>query len=373
VDRRPQRGSVQGPDQEGYWPRPGADATSGAVPPETSPGCPSTDNLARFYADREAERFDRGAPLHDVDAVSGLIARFSPAEVPPETWARIEGPVRAWAEAVRPATPQRARNLLNALTQLALWADTHGLALEPDVLLRPGTIDRFIVQGCAHLAKGTRTNYRTQLRAVGREVVDPDLFPPQPVELPRTAQKPPYSPKETTALLSMARALPTPKMRRNMLALLAMGLGAGLRSQEMSCLVGTDVVTGDDGIAVHVPPIGDSDPRLVPVLSPWEEEIAALAGEAGRHPLFLPERDGVRRHHIPNFVGRCSQTSGGDTVSVERLRITWIVRHLEAGVPVPVLARAAGVLPAQLTKYLVFVALPSDDEARRLLRRGAGS
>ena len=66
---------------------------------------------------------------------------------------------------------------MNAVTQLAVWADTLGLPLEPETLFRPEVIDRFVKEGCAHLSAGSRTNYRTVLRAVGRKVLGPGLFP----------------------------------------------------------------------------------------------------------------------------------------------------------------------------------------------------
>ena len=41
-------------------------------------------------------------------------------------------------------------------TQPAVWVDTLGLPVEPEVVFHPDTVDRFATEGCAHLAPGTR-------------------------------------------------------------------------------------------------------------------------------------------------------------------------------------------------------------------------
>ena len=267
--------------------------------------------------------------------------------------------------ATEPHSPRRARTLLNAVTQMAVWADATGLPLDAAVVLRPSTIDRFVVEGCRELSKGTKTNYRTQLRAVGRRVLSADLFPPRPVTLPRTEQERPYEVSEVAATLAWARSLPTTRMQRNLSALLGLGLGAGLVSQEMTQLIGEDVVRDSEGVFIRV---GGAKARQVPVVRGWEDVVADLAAESGRRPFFLPDRTEIRRYHIVNFIEGCHRPNGGPQLSVERLRITWIVNHLTAGIPVQVVARAAGVQPAQLTKYFTFVSPLGDTEARRLLR-----
>jgi hypothetical protein len=327
-------------------------------------------HLHSFYADRAAENWDRGNPYYgDAAEVALLIERFNPKAVRPDVWARIESPVRLWVRTAEPDKPQRARNLMNAVTQLALWADTIALPLDADVILRPEVIDRFVTEARSRLSKGAVNNYRTHLRAVGRAVVDPSLFPPRPVTLPRTAQEAPYTLADTTALVSWSRGLPTESLRRNSRALVAMGLGAGLSSQEMACLVGTDVTVDDDGVLLAT---GGKNPRIVPVLRRWEDDIAAMAEEVKDRPFFMPHRTNVVRHQIPNFVERCMRTSPGTHLSVQRLRITWLVRQLAAGTPINALAQFAGVLPAQLCKYYVFVPPVEPAEGRRLIR-DAGS
>jgi hypothetical protein len=301
--------------------------------------------------------------------VSGFIARFSPADVSAEVWARIEGPVRLWVRRTEPQPLERARGVMNAVVQLAVWADTLGLPLEADELLRPETIDRFVVEGCAHLTKGTRTNYRTVLRAVGRKNLGPGLFPPQPVGLARSDKEPPYTAAQIAALLAWARGLPTDRMRSNAMALLSLGLGAGLSTQELARVIGTDITADAEGVIVAVTGPGA---RVVPVLRRWEEEVLARSVAVGGAPYFLPERREILRHHIPNFIERCLRTHPGPRLSVQRLRISWIVGQLRSGTPIQTLAPYAGVKPEQLAGYLRFLDAEDPVAARRRLRGAAG-
>jgi hypothetical protein len=319
-------------------------------------------------ADREAERWDHGQPVRDSDDVSRFISRFSPSEVPPEVWARIGAPVRDWVGRAEPQPLERARNLMNAVSQLAVWADTLGLPLEAEVLLRPETIDRFVVEGCSHLTKGTRTNYRTVLRAVGRKVLSAELFPPQPVGLSRSDKEPPYTAEEIAAFVAWATGLPTDRMRSNAIALIMLGLGVGITTRELARVIGTDITADADGVLVTV--TGQSA-RVVPVLHSWEDEVLARAEQVGGAPFFLPARREIMRHHIPNFIEGCRRTHPGPRLSIQRLRITWIVGQLRAGTSIQTLAIYAGVKPEQLCGYLAFVEPQDPTEARRCIREAS--
>lgn len=65
---------------------------------------------------------------------------------------------------------------MSLVTQLVVWCDGVALDLEPTVVLHPDTIDRFVIQGCAHLSSGTRLNYQSTLRTVGEAVLGAPLY-----------------------------------------------------------------------------------------------------------------------------------------------------------------------------------------------------
>jgi site-specific recombinase XerC len=174
----------------------------------------------------------------------------------------------------------------------------------------------------------------------------------------------PYSQAEITELVSWSRGLSTATMRRNVRALLSIGLGAGLSAREISRLAGTDVREEQGFVVVDV--VGERA-RTVPVRHVWAGEVLELARESGDRPFFRPERTRIVRNDILTFIDRCTDKGQDAKFCIQRLRVTWMVGHLAAGVPVGVLAQAAGVAATHLVKYVRFVPVPDADEARKLL------
>lgn len=321
-------------------------------------------SLDSFLEQRLAADWYAGQPLGVGESVSGVINRFSPRSVPPSQWARIEGLVRDSVRRAVPGSAHSAEALMNVVTQLAVWVESIGQPLSAEVVFHPDTVDRFAKEACAHMASGTQNNYRSQLRGVGAAVLGPDVYPPAPLQLPRADPVAPYSPAEVAAFRSWARGLPTERYRDNVAVILAFALGAGLSSQEINRLVGTDVTVDDDGVTVHV--IGEHA-RDVPVLAAYEDEVAKLARRAEEGPVFLPGRSAIDRKQVPNFLFRCPKGPMGRP-NVDRLRNTWIVGHLSAGTHLSALAEAAGVRPDQVVRYQRFATPPAPEVARRQLR-----
>jgi hypothetical protein len=319
--------------------------------------------LASFLADRRAERWAGGEPLRPDASVSGTVNRFSPRDVPADVWRRVEPTVKEAVTKAAPGDPQKANHQLSIVTQLAVWADRIGQPIEAKSLFHPEFLDRFITEGCAHLSHGTQLNYRTNLWRVGEAVLGGALFPPRALPLQRSSVASPYSAAAVTELVSWSRGLPTAHMRRNCRALLAIGLGAGLTSQEITSLVGTDIRVEGGVVLVEV---GGKLARSVPVLATWADEVAELADDSGPRPFYMPDRTRITRRDILGFIERCS-SEGVPKFNVQRLRITWVVGHLASGIPLSALVPASGVGVAQLGKYLRFVAPVSEGEYRRRL------
>jgi hypothetical protein len=149
--------------------------------------------------------------------------------------------------------------------------------------------------------------------------------------------------------------------------LLALGLGAGLANNEMQRLVGTDIGIDEEGIQITVR--GDR-PRTIPVLRRWEAHVKNAATVAGDGAVFLPGRPRTSAKAITYFVDRLPPSEVGP-LSVQRLRITWIVHHLRAQTPLRVLQTAAGSSAPQLVRYLAYLDDPDPLVTRRLLRDAA--
>jgi integrase len=300
--------------------------------------------------------------------VTRAVQRFSPRSIAPATWHRIERLVRSSVEKAIPTTVYKAQALMTVVTELVVWVDTLGLPLDPGVVFHPDTIDRFAREGCAHLAGGTQFNYRRQLRAVGAAVLGPESFPPPPLSLKRSDPEAPYTDRDIAALLAWCRGLPTDRYRNNIGIIIALGLGAGLKSQELGRLRASDVVQDDRGVLVHV--LGDRA-REVPVLRSWERRVVTFAREAGDGLLFLPDRRSITPRQVPNFVAR---TPKGDAppLNMVKLRVSWIVIHMNAGTSIKALEAASGVDASQLVKYSRYLEVHDADEVRRLLRDPGG-
>ena len=195
-------------------------------------------------------------------------------------------------------------------------------------------------------------------------MLGPEVFPPKPLSLNRSDPVAPYSPKEIVSLWSWCRGLPTERYRHNVAVVLAFGLGTGITAQELNYLVGSAVSANQHGVVVHV--TGDRA-RDVPVLRRWENTVATLASNAGDGLIFLPDRTGITRRQIPNFIARCPK---GDAPALNMvcLRVTWITGHMRADEHFRALVAASGVEASQIVKYAPYVDAPDPDRARRIFR-----
>ena len=247
--------------------------------------------------------------------MSGTIDRFSPRDVPEHLWLRVEPVVKESVARVEHADALLARKCLSIVGQLALWADRIGHPVDAASLFTPELIDRFITEGCTHLAKGTRLNYRSQLWRVGTAVVGHKLFPPRPAPLHASDPMAPYSAAEVTELVSWSRGLPTASMRRNSWALLSLGLGTGMRSEEITRTVGTDIREEDGIVLVDVTGPGGRILRVVPVQHRYAGHVLTLARESGEQPFFRPDRTAIHRGDVLGFIKRCSNDGPGSSTS----------------------------------------------------------
>jgi len=245
---------------------------------------------------------------------------------------------------------------------LVSWCDQRGIDLRREVVFAPHTVERFVSEGCAHLAEGSRGNYRSMLHRVGAAVLGPLVYPPRTTfgTSPRLA---PYSDAEVRALVGWSHGLPTERMRDNAQTLLGLGLGAGLTSAEINESKRNWVEHTYGGLAIGVP---SERPRRVPVVAEWTWAVEAAFVRSG-DLLFLPDRTAVTNKQLSRFVEGLPRHDA-PKLSARRLRATWIVGRLDARVPLNALAAAAGVLPEILAEYVPYMAAVSEAVAEDALR-----
>jgi hypothetical protein len=295
--------------------------------------------------------------------VTRRVARFSSERIPRDARVVIERFVRDAVDRASP--PSRDAPMFASRTAMLLaWCHGQGLDLVPEVVLQPDTIDRFVAHGCAHLSPGSQSNYRSVLYRIGESTLGNDVYAPR--RLPLSASDPvePYSESEERALVGWIRGLPTSSMRDGALAVLGLGFGAGLTSSEMTRLRASEVESTSSGLVIGVE---GARARRVPVTARWELHVREAVDAASGGLLFRPDRTRVVGSHVSRFVERLPR---GDApkLSTQRLRATWVVRHLEAGAPINVLAAAAGVGPERLVRYVPSMHPVDAVSADRLLR-----
>jgi hypothetical protein len=124
-------------------------------------------------------------------------------------------------------------------------------------------VEAFVVAGLAGRAASTKGTYRSVLRSLGGSA-----RPARATPFSGSPAKAPYTSKERQELFAIAGGQRQAWRRRSALALLALGIGAGLRPGELAAAVGDDVLRQPEGVAVRVGP-GASCPSGARTRRPW--------------------------------------------------------------------------------------------------------
>jgi hypothetical protein len=311
------------------------------------------------------DRESPGADAQSTEAVDArlTIARFDPRQLPPDVWVAVAPLARQAAAKAEPRNKREAVELMSRTAGLLAWCHGQGIQLDPNIVFLPDTIDRYIAHGRADLASGTQGTYRRILRRVAAAVLGPTVYPPRPLPFQQSGPLTPYSRDEEAALVGRSRGLPTERMRDGVVALLGLGLGAGLDAAEIERARAGWVDRDAHGLTVTVT---GNRARRVPVVRAWEWAVRDAVAKARGGLLFRSGR--AQRKRVSVFTENLPRGSA-PKLSSQRLRATWIVRRLEARVPVNALADAAGINADELFRYAPRMRSVAADEADRLLRR----
>ena len=126
-----------------------------------------------------------------------------------------------------------------ALRGLSRFADARGVPAGREFLLDYDVIEAFCVAGLAGRASSTRGTYRSALYRLAEAAGGPAGQRATPFAGARAPA--PYSPAERAELAAVAAAQRDPARRSSALALVVLGIGAGLRPGELVALRGGDV------------------------------------------------------------------------------------------------------------------------------------
>lgn len=182
----------------------------------------------------------------------------------------------------------------------------------------------------------------------------------------------PVSKQEEAALYLWATGLRSSTRRRRMTAMLATGLGVGMQTGEFMQARRRDVNITDTGVHVRITNIHNSAERTVTCRRAWEDVLRDLCDGLEPDALLMePTRTnplGEGSHNA--MVSRAqNETEPPTWVNQRRLRLTWMVRLIEAGVPFDTIMKAADVVTTEaLTRLMVYVTPQTDAEASASLR-----
>ena len=281
---------------------------------------------------------------------------------PVSRWCTIRPFVLGLARHVELGGLAGAARVVRTLARLTAWCVEQGVVLDPEVVLDPDTVERFVAQGLRD--ERSRSTYRAVLRRLGPRLTQRAPWEPRPAAISRRQVAPPYTPSELTGLCIDAEHQPTPARLRAANALLALGAGAGLDGRWIARVGAADVTTQEDVVVIRV---GEPAARIIPVLARWEDEVLRSAATAGEE--FLVGGRSTARNRAGSLAASLVVAHGHPKFSASRLRATWLATHLAMGTRLPELARAAGLAGVTvLSDLLTFVPTLDQVEARQLLR-----
>ena len=277
--------------------------------------------------------------------------------LPEDDWARVRAFVLAVVAEVEPALPYPSASILNAVAHHVDWCvNIAGLPLARHDLFR-----RDVIAAAVAVMPTTQTSTKGRRRSLLLRVGEAlGVIPATPALPPLSAANPsaPYTGNEIDEVYRWA-SMQSDKDHPSALALISLGLGAGLPTRDLAGVRAQDVRADGGAVALK--------DRVVPVLDEWADELAALARQASdpSSSLFRPTVQ-WSKNVVTVFVGR--SLGSGMRPSTQRMRATWLVHHLSTGMPMQDLLSAAGLQSMDaLVRYERF--LPPSAAAHEDTRR----
>lgn len=315
-------------------------------------------------------RHSASVPDHasDISAVLDRTRRWSKQvddyapRINKEAWSVIRPHLLGWMEKIGPAPTALTKGLLFNLTRLAVHCFEQGWALDPETVLSEPVVEHHI---SIRARKGQVDNphARTSLRQARLALIDGEQLGVKFTARQQHRSPAPFAPSEYAGIESWAKSRRDPHHRRTACAIAALGMGAGLRAEEMVGVRRSDVQEGLGGLSVQVTV---NRPRLVPLLHDWEPLLRTALDQPDAGDYLIGVTGKVSNG---NYVGEFTTTTGGP--SSMKMRGTWLVTHLQFGTPLDLLLATAGnATPDSFQRYLDYVSRDTDSADR--LMRGAG-
>jgi integrase len=256
------------------------------------------------------------------------------------------------------ALDRRARREHCVLRGLTRFCAGEGLGASP---LVAEVIEAYLCIGLEGRAPSTKGTYHSALRHMAQ--LDARKGAPR---FSGSIAPPPYGARERAELYSIASSQRRPWRVHSALALLALGLGAGVCGSELVAAKGRDVVRQGDVVQLCV---RGPRARIVQV-SGHEARLTLELAAVGPAYLFHPEE---ADRSYPNFVNDFCRGLLADPsapkFSAPRARSSFVCDHLCSGTPLSALLAATGIKEVEsLLRYSLHVqGAPGSKAALRAL------
>lgn len=316
----------QRPFRDGYQPRP---------------------NVYRQYFPQAARRWsDMGTAPRTLSSaeIKGVRLYEPKRTIKPDDWPAIREFV---VEATLTVAPYSITDPLKYISLIVRYVDwchrVMGMDLVVDEIFDFDMIAYYAMNATDEVhSKASKGSIRARLLWAGDHLVPGGVRERVLERAGRTPVTAPYSQAEILLLKKWAVAQYTPYSRHMCWTVLAFGLGAGLTSGELINLKREDVAETPDAVMVTVRD-GDA-PRQVVVTADWEDYAVVLAEAVTAGSYVFNCHTTVRESKgVSQALRRAKARPGSLRINMEKLRLTWFVRLLNSGCPVPVFLKAAGL------------------------------
>jgi integrase len=279
--------------------------------------------------------------------------------------------------APQPVTRIWVRGALSIVSRVADWCVETGQSLTREHVFHPETQHRWLHAGPgADLTDGAVRTYRSRLSIIGIALTTPPEHLVPRVSGLSSPSAPSHTSDEETALWAWSRGLRPLTRRQRVQGTLALCLGTGARRLDLAETRPHDIVRDDAGVHVTFHPTTRSgdQPRTVTCTQAWEDRLWHIAQTTRPdHLIIAPWRTEMTDLASYDKTLRDAALQAPSALNPHRLRHTWLIRHLFAGTPLPILMPAAAISSLKhLADILKTIPEPTADEFRAALRQARG-
>lgn len=279
-----------------------------------------------------------------------VVATYRPARIPQEEWASCGPFVRDCVQLLDPKTVSAAYTAIKTIAPFVAWAHRQGLPLDREKIFTPSLVERYVQTECQHLLASSRGTIQSNLRRYGRALTRRAPWPqPSNGTRPKGCADP-YTDEEVERILKVCSQQRTVLRRYQMQILVALTLGAGLTPHEAWVARSGDIVEHTGLVCVVT---RGSAARIVPVTAPFDTTLWELRTAFPEGPFWGVNPSRTKRTRIHQVIEEAEIPPGCPPIVAHRLRTTWVLRHLEAGVDLAGLARLAGVKTVTISESAI--------------------